>query len=135
LQTESQAKDDSEIVAAALPKKKFMANTEDSIIKEDLPGYFNMNRVTFMSVSPLAGWDAYNDFIETNLKTNANIGSKAKGNVVLSFSLNEMGKAINIVVKKSLDTSCDAEAIRFIQNSPPFKRNKRLGKIEAVIKF
>lgn len=135
LQTESQAKDDSEIVAAALPKKKFMANTADSIIKEDLPGYFNMNRVTLMAVSPLAGWDAYNDFIETNLKTTANIGSKAKGNVVLSFSLNEMGKAINIVVKKSLDTSCDAEAIRFIQNSPPFKRNKRLGKIEAVIKF
>jgi hypothetical protein len=135
LQTESQAKDDSEIVAAALPKKKFMANTVDSITKEDLPGYFNMNRVTLMSVSPLAGWDAYNDFIETNLKTAANVGSKAKGNVVLSFSLNEMGNAINIVVKKSLDASCDAEAIRFIQNSPPFKRNKRLGKIEAAIKF
>ena len=135
LQTEIQAIDDSEIVAAALPKKKFMANTADSIIKEDLPGYFNMNRVTLMSVSPSAGWDAYNDFIETNLKTTNIIGSKAKGNVVLSFSLNEMGKAINIVVKKSLDASCDAEAIRFIQNSPPFKRNKRLGKIEAVIKF
>lgn len=135
LQTESQAKDDSEIVAAALPKKKFMANTADSIIKEDLPGYFTMNRVTLISASPLAGWDAYNDFIETNLKTAANIGSKAKGNVVLSFSLNEMGNAINIIVKKSLDASCDAEAIRFIQNSPPFKRSKRLGKIEAVIKF
>jgi hypothetical protein len=94
-----------------------------------------MNRVTLMSVSPSAGWDAYNDFIETNLKTTNIIGSKAKGNVVLSFSLNEMGKAINIVVKKSLDASCDGEAIRFIQNSPPFKRNKRLGKIEAVIKF
>ena len=135
LQTESQAKDDSEIVAAALPKKKFMANTPDSIIKEELPGYFNMNRVALMSVSPLAGWDAFNDFIETNLKTAANIGSKAKGNVVLSFSLNEIGNALNIVVKKSLDASCDAEAIRFIQNAPPFKRNKRLGKIEAVIKF
>ena len=135
LQTESQAKDDSEIVAAALPKKKFMANTADSIIKEDLPGYFTMNRVTLISASPLAGWDAYNDFIETNLKTAANFGSKAKGNVVLSFSLNEMGNAINIIVKKSLDASCDAEAIRFIQNSPPFKRSKRLGKIEAVIKF
>jgi hypothetical protein len=135
LRTESQAKDDSEIVAAALPKKKFMANTADSIIKEELPGYFNMNRVTLMSVSPLAGWDAFNDFIETNLKTADNIGSKAKGNVVLSFSLNEMGNAINIVVKKSLDASCDAEAIRFIQNAPPFKRNKRLGKIEAAIKF
>lgn len=135
LQTENQEKDDSEIVAAALPKKKFMANSADSIIKEDLPGYFNMNRVTLMSVSPLAGWDAYNVFIETNLKTTANIGSKAKGNVVLSFSLNEMGKAINIVVKKSLDANCDAEAIRFIQNSPPFKRSKRFGKIEAVIKF
>jgi hypothetical protein len=135
LQTESQAKDDSEIEAAALPKKKFMANTPDSIIKEELPGYFNMNRVTLMSVSPLAGWDAFNDFIETNLKTAANIGSKAKGNVVLSFSLNKIGNAINIVVKKSLEASCDAEAIRFIQNAPPFKRNKRLGKIEAVIKF
>lgn len=135
LQTESQVKDDSEIVTAALPKKKFMANTADSIIKEDLPVYFNMNRVTLMSVSPLVGWDAYNDFIETNLKNSANIGSKAKGNVVLSFSLNEIGKAINIVLKKSLDANCDAEAIRFIQNSPPFKRNKRLGKIEAVIKF
>jgi hypothetical protein len=135
LQTESQAKDDSEIEAAALPKKKFMANTPDSIIKEELPGYFNMNRVALMSVSPLAGWDAFNDFIETNLKTAANIGSKAKGNVVLSFSLNEIGNALNIVVKKSLDASCDAEAIRFIQNSPPFKRNKRFGKIEAVIKF
>ena len=135
LQTESQAKDDSEIVAAALPKKKFMANTPDSIIKEELPGYFNMNRVALMSVSPLAGWDAFNDFIETNLKTAANIGSKAKGNVVLSFSLNEIGNALNIVVKKSLDASCDAEAIRFIQNAPPFKRNKRFGKIEAVIKF
>jgi hypothetical protein len=135
LQTESQAKDDSEIEAAALPKKKFIANTPDSIIKEELPGYFNMNRVALMSVSPLAGWDAFNDFIETNLKTAPNIGSKAKGNVVLSFSLNEIGNAINIVVKKSLDASCDAEAIRFIQNAPPFKRNKRLGKIEAVIKF
>ena len=88
-----------------------------------------------MSVSPLAGWDAFNDFIETNLNTAHNIGSKAKGNVVLSFSLNEIGNAINIVVKKSLDASCDAEAIRFIQNAPTFKRNKRLGKIEAVIKF
>jgi len=136
LQEEKSIDNDAELVAAPLPKKKDLpASNADSSIKEDLPGYFNMNRVTLLYVTPVAGWDDYNRFIESNLKSATAIGSTSQGKVVVGFTINAAGNAENIQIKSSLDAACDAEAIRCIENSPAFKRTKRLGKIEAVIKF
>lgn len=133
---ERPADSNAELVNAALPKKKnFVASEIDSSNKEDLPGYFNMNRVTLKNATPLAGWETYNAFIDNNLQSAASLGASAKGVVVVSFNINEMGKAENISIKTSLDTKCDAEAIRFIQNSPAFKRMRRSGKVEATVKF
>jgi hypothetical protein len=107
----------------------------DSSIEETLPYYFNMNRVALNNVVPLAGWDAYNPFIDSHLPTAITLGSTATGNVQLSFTLNALGKAENISIIRSLNRACDAAAIRFIQESPAFKRTKKLGKISASIKF
>lgn len=133
---EKPADSNAELVNAALPKKKnFVASDIDSSNKEDLPAYFNMNRVSLKNATPLAGWESYNTFIDNNLQAASLLGSSAKGIVVVSFNINEMGKAENITIKTSLDTKCDAEAIRFIQNSPAFKRIRRSGKVEATVKF
>lgn len=133
---ENPADSNPELVNADLPKKKnFVASEIDSSNKEDLPGNFNMNRVTLKYATPLAGWETYNAFIDNNLQSAVSLGSSAKGVVVVSFNINEMGKGENVSIKTSLDTKCDAEAIRFIQNSPAFKRMRRSGKVEATVKF
>ncbi|MEX1203272.1 MAG: carboxypeptidase-like regulatory domain-containing protein [Ferruginibacter sp.] len=136
LQEEKSTDNNAEVEAVPLPQKKYLiAPIADSSIKEDLPGYFNMNRVTLQYVTPVAGWDVFNSFIEANLKSATSLGSSSKGKVVVGFSINAAGNAENIQIKSSLDSACDAEAIRLIEKSPAFKRTKRLGKIEAIIKF
>jgi len=124
------------VETAPLSKMKSTNTAQmDSGIEESLPYYFNMNRVALKNVAPFAGWDAYNHFIDSHLPTAKNLGSTATGNVLLSFTLNAMGKAENISIIQSLNKACDNAAIRFIQESPAFKRTKKSGKITSSIKF
>jgi hypothetical protein len=124
------------VETANISKKKSVNTAEmESSIAEELPYYFNMNRVALKNAVPLAGWDAYNHFIDAHLPSAKNLGSTATGNVLLSFTINAMGNAQNISIIRSLNAACDSAAIRFIQESPAFKRTKKSGKITSSIKF
>ena len=124
------------VETANISKKKSVNTAEmESSIAEELPYYFNMNRVALKNAVPLAGWDAYNHFIDAHLPSAKNLGSTATGNVLLSFTINAMGNAQNISIIRSLNAACDSAAIRFIQESPAFKRTKKSGKMTSSIKF
>jgi hypothetical protein len=60
-------------------------------------------------------------------------GKKTNGEVSLSFSVDENGHVFNIIVKKSLSLSADAEAIRLIQGFPDWKKGDK--DVEIKIKF
>ncbi len=62
-------------------------------------------------------------WLKTYLKNNlipvfSDNNKSVKGVVTLVFEINEEGKAINIVVTKSLTSICDSQAINLIKNAP-----------------
>jgi TonB family protein len=54
--------------------------------------------------------------------------SKVEGRVVVGFVVNEKGELKEIEVLKSLCSSCDKEAIRLVENMPPWIPAEENGK-------
>ena len=77
------------------------------------------------SLEPEEGWDEYNDYIATNLKSPEQTKAKSiTGEVELSFEVNQLGRPVNIKVEKSLCDQCDTEAIRLLKEGPNWKKKK-----------
>lgn len=78
------------------------------------------------SAQPIDGWSSYNDYLSSNLQLpDQVVVNHIHGEVDLSFQVDETGKPVNISVVKSLCDSCDAEAIRLLQQGPGWKKGAK----------
>ncbi len=84
--------------------------------------------------TPLMGKKLYQQYIAYNLQQPTDsLCATAKGNVTVTFKVNANGRPYDIKVTKSLCPSCDAEAIRLIENGGLWSTSRRKGKY--TIKF
>ena len=87
------------------------------------------SRVKIENAVPQNGWQQWEQYLSENFKT-----LWQQGVVVLSFDVNEKGKAVNINVDQSLCTACDAEAIRVLQEGPLWLQNNKT-RAKATVQF
>jgi protein TonB len=74
------------------------------------------------------GEEALFKFIALNLKYPIIDGDGMQGKVICRFIINKDGSVSDIKVIRSLDTSCDAEAIKVLKLLPKFIPGKQNGK-------
>ncbi|HEX8315318.1 MAG TPA: energy transducer TonB [Flavisolibacter sp.] len=91
-------------------------------------------RVKVDTLEPAEGWTNFDDYIANNLKQPEELKTKpVRGEVELSFEVNQQGEPVNITVAKSLCEKCDEEAIRLLKEGPKWNKKKKKGKVK--IKF
>ncbi|MCL1867345.1 MAG: energy transducer TonB [Paludibacter sp.] len=76
--------------------------------------------------NPKNGFISYRNYLTANLKYPTDDECKdSHGTVVVRFTINESGRPVNLRVTKSLCPSCNAEAIRLIQNGPDWTQGNK----------
>ncbi len=93
-------------------------------------------RVVIKNAEPVKGWNDFNQYVNTHLKAAPILDSTAvKGVVILSFNVNDSGKAVGLKIKRSLSPASDAEALRIIEDGPLWKQKNKRKKAQATIGF
>lgn len=83
------------------------------------------------TLEPADGWDYFDDYIASNLKSPETLKIKpVSGEVELSFEVNKDGEPVNITVTRSLCDKCDEEAIRLLKEGPKWKNKAKKGKVK-----
>jgi len=83
------------------------------------------------TLEPAEGWGYFDDYIASNIKSPDELKMKpVRGEVELTFDVNQQGEPVNITVTRSLCTACDKEAIRLLKEGPKWKNKSRKGKIK-----
>jgi len=96
----------------------------------------NTQRVSVTNAIPVNGWQDFNKYVIDSLKILKQLGpSSVSAEVSVSFNVDNNGQPVEIKVRRSLCSSCDEEAERFLKNSPPWKLNKKRKKAMAIIRF
>ena len=118
---------------ATKEKSPAMQNTVDNSIKDSVQIDTMTHIVPFIDgIDPLpqfpGGSKALMQFLLDNLKYPAAENSCIQGRVVLRFVVTTDGSIENVEVMKSLDPSCDAEAIRVVKAMPKWIPGKQNGK-------
>ena len=97
-----------------------------------------MANIKFEELEPADGWSNYNTYLANNINIPEDLRRKedVKGQVRLSFEVNQQGDPINIRVEKSLCVKCDEEAIRVVKQGPKWKKkNKKAKRITISVPF
>jgi TonB family protein len=86
---------------------------------------------------PADGWINYNTYIANNLNVPEEIRMKhEKGQVQVSFDVNQIGEPVDIKVEKSLCQRCDEEAVRLIKQGPKWKnKSKKARRVTISVPF
>lgn len=71
-------------------------------------------------IQPVIGWEKYQLYLKENIRR-SEVESGLQGSVVLSFRINKMGEAVDIVILKGLTSSSNSEAIRLVKEGPSWK--------------
>jgi TonB family protein len=89
-----------------------------------------MASVKIEELEPADGWSNYNTYLANNLNVPEDLKRKEemKGQVQLSFEVNQQGDPINIRVEKSLCAKCDEEAVRVVKQGPKWKKKSKKAK-------
>lgn len=103
--------------------------------KKKNPSDYRRERISLQDVTPLNGWNAFNDYVAENLEPPEESGFETRGEVLLSFDVDKNGKAINVSVEKSLCSSCDAAAVQLIKEGSRWKKKDAGRKAKASIRF
>lgn len=94
----------------------------------------NSTTETTSKAQPKNGNQAYQQYINANVvvpkKARRN---NVKGNVVVSFFVNESGSLSNINVVNGLGYGCDEEAIRVVKNGPDWEPAKENGRVKGTV--
>ncbi|MGV3538675.1 MAG: energy transducer TonB [Rufibacter sp.] len=113
---------------AHLPKKVVNAKKEQSIVPskaeegpaEKVEQPYKMP--VFREAEPLEGYTSLYQYLANELKYPAQaVADKISGVVVVSFFINDQGKAENLKIVESLREDCDQEALRLIKQMPLWK--------------
>ncbi|HKH60571.1 MAG TPA: carboxypeptidase-like regulatory domain-containing protein [Flavitalea sp.] len=84
---------------------------------------------------PEIGWIEYEKYLEANKKVPAT-NPQLKGEVVVSFQVKRPNTLSDFEIEKSLSKDHDKEAIRLIQEGPPWKLlNSKKTRITVIVKF
>jgi len=97
-----------------------------------------MANIEFEELEPADGWSNYNTYLANNTSVPEDPKSKeiVKGQVQLSFEVNQQGNPVNIRVEKSLCDKCDEEAVRVVKQGPKWKKkNKKAKRITITVPF
>jgi len=86
---------------------------------------------------PADGWTNYNTYLANNLNVPSELQpAQDKGQVKLSFDVNDKGDPVNIKVEKSLCEKCDEEAVRLVKQGPKWKKkNKNAKRVNVFVPF
>jgi TonB family protein len=86
---------------------------------------------------PADGWTNYDTYMANNLNIPDDLKrEQTKGQVELSFRVDQNGEPVDIKVEKSLCQKCDQEAIRLIRQGPKWKKkNKKTKRVTVAIPF
>jgi len=86
-------------------------------------------------VQPVTGWDIYRKYLEDNMRRPAS-EPQLKGSVLLSFKVDENGRATEFHVLKGIGEAYNMEAIRLVKEGPLWKtrpdRKIITGRLEIV---
>lgn len=96
-----------------------------------------MASVTVEEPEPADGWINYNRYIANNLNVPDDIRKKRdRGQVQVSFDVNQIGEPVDIKVEKSLCQRCDEEAVRLIKQGPKWKnKSKKARRVTISVPF
>lgn len=87
------------------------------------------------SIQPVNGWDNYQVYLKKNLRR-AGLEPDLKGNVLLSFRLNDKGQPIDISILKGLSKSSNEEAVRLVKEGPSWKSEDGFkGNVKLEVSF
>jgi TonB family protein len=76
----------------------------------------------YVDAEPVDGIENLYEYFDLNLKYPVEaLTDSIEGSVVVRFTVTEEGKIDNIIIQKSLGDAFDIEAIRLIENMPPWK--------------
>ena len=105
----------------------------DSNSSNNLSG--SISTASSQGVQPITGWDIYRQYLEDNMRRPA-VDPKSKGSVLLSFRVDETGKATELRVLKGLGEAYNMEAIRLVKEGPLWKTRAGsktvVGRVEIV---
>ena len=97
-----------------------------------------MANIKFEELEPADGWSNYNTYLANNINIPEDVNRKedVKGQVRISFEVNQQGDPVNIRVEKPLCVKCDEEAIRVVKQGPKWKKkNKKAKRITISVPF
>lgn len=79
----------------------------------------NIEELIMPQPVPVIGSKAYRKYLKKNMiRPTDEECTKVKGEVVLTFHVDKMGRPVNIKIKNSLCASADKEAIRLVEDGP-----------------
>jgi hypothetical protein len=92
-------------------------------------------KIYVMDAEPVIGWEKYNQYIDSNKRIPQN-EPQLKGEVVLSFKVNQKGELSSLNVEQSLNQVYDNEAIRLVKEGPAWRVTKgKKTKVKLIVRF
>jgi TonB family C-terminal domain len=120
----------SEDINAPIPKSTEEAEATSSQITEDAQEAFIV--VEQMPEFP-GGTEELQKYLNNNIRYPVSaLENGIQGRVICEFVINSDGRVTNAKVIRGIDASLDAEALRVINNMPPWKPGKQRGKAVKV---
>jgi len=93
-------------------------------------------RVTVTNAIPSNGWQQFYQYVNDSLKTIAQLQpGSVSTDVAITFTVDDIGKPVNIHAKKSICKPCNEEAIHLISNSSGWKLNNNRKKVNVTVRF
>lgn len=81
-----------------------------------------LSQFAYVDAEPVGGIENLYEYFDLNLKYPVEaLTDSIEGSVVVRFTVTEEGKIDNVIIQKSLGDAFDIEAIRLIENMPPWK--------------
>lgn len=93
------------------------------------------DKVRLEAVQPVGGWKRLNDYVSKNALSTDEEEAGEDSEVIVSFDVDKRGNAIDIMVEKSLCPTCDAAAVRIVQEGSKWKKDQTATRAKAHIRF
>jgi protein TonB len=85
--------------------------------------------VVEQTAAPIGGYETFYKYVNNNLRYPAQARRMLiQGRVFVEFVVDKDGSLTHVVVVKGIGAGCDEEAMKVVQNSPPWMPGKQRGK-------
>jgi len=112
-----------------MTKVEVVAKVQEAVVEDDLETSNEIFVVVEQRAEPKEGLAAFYRYVSENIKYPAQARRMLiQGKVFVEFVVNKDGSLSDFVVVKGIGAGCDEEALRIVQNSPPWSPAKQRGK-------